>query len=119
MATKPLHRYTVQESNNLQVYEDYKAEQVTLETAYGTTGDKGESEDWSANPAKEVMLIPYSTNDATDQIKVKLKIKGTYGDEIILLYNDFPLTISNLLIDQVNMKSDEGTDELFTIISFH
>jgi hypothetical protein len=119
MATKPLHRYTVAEAGNLQVYEDYKSEQVTLETAYGTTGDKGESADWTDNPAKEVMLIPYSTNDATDQIKVKLKIKGTYGDEIILLYNDFPLTISNLLIDQVNMKSDEGTDELFTIISFH
>ena len=119
MATKPLHAYTVAEAGNLQVYEDYKSEQVTLETAYGTTGDKGESADWSDNPAKEVMLIPYSTNDATDQIKVKLKIKGTYGDEIILLYNDFPLTISNLLIDQVNMKSDEGTDELFTIISFH
>ena len=119
MATKPINRFTVQEASNLQVYEDYKAEQVTLETAYGTTGDKGESQDWSANPAKEVMLIPYSTNDATDQIKVKLRIKGTYGDEIILLYNDFPLTISNLLIDQVNMKTDEGTDEVFTIISFH
>jgi len=119
MATKPINRYTVQEASNLLVYEEYKSEQVTLETAYGTTGDKGESADWTDNPAKEVMLIPYSTNDATDQIKVKLKIKGTYGDEIILLYNDFPLTISNLLIDQVNMKSDEGTDELFTIISFH
>ena len=119
MANKPLHKYTVAEASNLQVNEDYKSEQVTLETAYGTTGDKGESADWTDNPAKEVMLIPYSTNDATDQIKVKLKIKGTYGDEIILLYNDFPLTISNLLIDQVNMKSDEGTDELFTIISFH
>ena len=119
MATKPINKYTVQEASNLLVYEEYKSEQVTLETAYGTTGDKGESADWSDNPAKEVMLIPYSTNDATDQIKVKLKIKGTYGDEIILLYNDFPLTISNLLIDQVNMKSDEGTDELFTIISFH
>ena len=119
MATKPLHKYTVAEASNLKVYEEYKSEQVTLETAYGTTGDKGESADWTDNPAKEVMLIPYSTNDATDQIKVKLKIKGTYGDEIILLYNDFPLTISNLLIDQVNMKSDEGTDELFTIISFH
>ena len=117
--TKPLHKYTVAEAGNLQVYKDYKSEQVTLETAYGTTGDKGESADWSANPAKEVMLIPYSTNDATDQIKVKLKINGAYGDEIILLYNDFPLTISNLLIDQVNMKSDEGTDEIFTIISFH
>ena len=76
MATKPLHRYTVAEAGNLQVYEDYKSEQVTLETAYGTTGDKGESADWSGNPAKEVMLIPYSTNDATDQIKVKLKING-------------------------------------------
>jgi len=119
MATKPINRYTVQEASNLLVYEEYKSEQVTLETAYGTTGDKGESADWTDNPAKEVMLIPYSTNDATDQIKVKLKIKGTYGDEIILLYNDFPLTISNLLIDQVTMKSDEGTDELFTIISFH
>ena len=119
MATKPINKYTVQEASNLLVYEEYKSEQVTLETAYGTTGDKGESADWSGNPAKEVMLIPYSTNDATDQIKVKLKVKGSYGDEIILLYNDFPLTISNLLIDQVNMKSDEGTDELFTIISFH
>ena len=119
MATKPINRYTVQEASNLLVYEEYKSEQVTLETAYGTTGDKGESADWTDNPAKEVMLIPYSTNDATVQIKVKLRIKGTYGDDIILLYNDFPLTISNLLIDQVNMKSDEGTDEVFTIISFH
>ena len=119
MAYDARHGFTVQEATNLQVYGDYKSEQVTLETAYGTTGDKGESADWTDNPAKEVMLIPYSTNDATDQIKVKLKIKGTYGDEIILLYNDFPLTISNLLIDQVTMKSDEGTDEIFTIISFH
>ena len=119
MAYDARHGLTVQEATNLQVYNDYKSEQVTLETAYGTTGDKGESTDWTGNPAKEVMIIPYSTNDATDQIKVKLKISGTYGNEIILLYNDFPLTISNLLIDRINMKSDEGTDELFTIISFH
>ena len=119
MAYDARHGFTVQEATNVQAYNDYKSEQVTLETAYGTTGDKGESADWTDDPAKEVMLIPYSTNDATDQIKVKLRINGTYGDEIILLYNDFPLTISNLLIDQVNMKSDEGTDELFTIISFH
>ena len=85
MAYDATHGFTVQEATNLQVYGDYKSEQVTLETAYGTTGDKGESADWTDNPAKEVMLIPYSTNDATDQIKVKLKIKGTYGDEIILL----------------------------------
>ena len=119
MATNPLHRFTVAESNNLQVYEDYKSEQVTLETAYGTTGDKGESADWTGNPAKEVMIIPYSTGAATDVVTVKLKINGTYGNEIVLLYNDYPLTISNLLIDQVNMKSSEGTDEIFTIVSFH
>jgi len=119
MAYSAIHGFSVQEATNLQVYNDYKSEQVTLETAYGTAGDKGESADWTGNPAKEVMLIPYSTNDATDIVTVKLKINGTYGNEIILLYNDFPLTISNLLIDQVNMKSDEGTDEVFTIISFH
>ena len=119
MATKPLHKYTVAEASNLKVYEEYKSEQVTLETAYGTTGDKGESADWSANPAKEVMLIPYTTNDATDVINLKLKINGTYGDAITLQFNDFPITIDNFLIDQINMKSDEGTDEIFTIISFH
>ena len=116
MATKPLNAYTVQESNNLQVYENYSSEQITCATSYveGTNWATG-----SDGPAKEILIVPYSTNDATDVISLKLKINGTYGDEIKLLYNDYPLTVDGVLVDQIEMKSDEGTDEIFTIISFH
>ena len=116
MATKPLHAYTVQESNNLQVYENYTSEQITAATSFV------EGTNWVTNGdgvAKQVMIVPYTTNDATDAIEVKLKINGTYGDAIKLLFNDFPITIDNLLIDQIEIKSDEGTDEIFTIIAFH
>ena len=116
MATNPLHKFTVAESNNLQVYENYSSEQITCATSYveGTNWTTG-----SDGPAKEILIVPYSTNDATDVISLKLKINGTYGDEIKLLYNDYPVTINGVLVDQIEMKSDEGTDEIFTIISFH
>ena len=116
MATNPLNKFTVAESSNLQVYENYSSEQITCGTSYvegtnWTTGGDG--------PAKQIMIVPYTTNDATDAISLKLKIQGTYGDEIKLLFNDFPITIDGLLVDQIELKSDEGTDEIFTIISFH
>ena len=118
MATKPINRYTVAESNNLQVYENYSSEQITCATSYV------EGTNWSSSgdgPAKEILIVPYSTNDATDVISLKLKLHGAsdYGDEIKLLYNDYPLTVDGILIDRIEMKSDEGTDEIFTIISFH
>ena len=116
MATKPLNRYTVAESNNLLVYENYSSEQITCATSYV------EGTDWLGagdGPAKEVLIVPYSTNDATDVISLKLKIKGTYVNEIKLKYDDYPLTISGILMDRIEMKSDEGTDEIFTIVSFH
>ena len=116
MATNPLNKFTVAESSNLQVYENYSSEQITCGTSYveGTNWvDSGDG------PAKEILIVPYSTNDATDVISLKLKISGTYGDEIKLLYNDYPLTISGLITDQIELKSDEGTDEIFTILSFH
>ena len=34
MATKPLTKFTVAESNNLQVYENYSSEQITCGTSY-------------------------------------------------------------------------------------
>jgi len=116
MATKPLNKFTVAESNNLQVYENYSSEQLTCNTSYV------EGTEWMTSgdgPAKEILIVPYSTNDATDIISLKLQINGTYGDEIKLLYNDYPLTVSGLLIERIEMKSDEGTDEIFTIVSFH
>ena len=119
MATQPLYKYTVQESNNLQVYENYSSEQLTCATSYVEL-----TTDWATSgdgPAKEILIVPYSTNDATDVISLKLYINGEsdYGDEIKLLYNDYPLTVDGILIDRIEMKSDEGTDEIFTIISFH
>ena len=116
MATKPLNKFTVAESNNLQVYENYSSEQLTCNTSYV------EGTEWMTSgdgPAKEILIVPCSTNDATDIISLKLQINGTYGDEIKLLYNDYPLTVSGLLIERIEMKSDEGTDEIFTIVSFH
>jgi len=116
MATNPLNKFTVAESSNLQVYENYSSEQITCGTSYV------EGTNWVSSgdgPAKEILIVPYSTNDATDVISLKLKINGTYGDEIKLLYNDYPLTISGLIVDQIELKSDEGTDEIFTILSFH
>ena len=116
MATNPLNKFTVAESSNLQVYENYSSEQITCATTYV------EGTNWISSgdgPAKEILIVPYSTNDATDVISLQLKIGGSYGDEIKLLYNDYPLTISGLITDQLKMKSDEGTDEIFTILSFH
>ena len=116
MATNPLNKFTVAESSNLQVYENYSSEQITWATTYV------EGTNWISSgdgPAKEILIVPYSTNDATDVISLQLKIGGSYGDEIKLLYNDYPLTISGLITDQIKMKSDEGTDEIFTILSFH
>jgi hypothetical protein len=118
MATKPINRYTVQESNNLKVHENYSSEQITcidddtaVEGTNWATGGDG--------PAKSITIVPY-TGDAANVIKIRLKINGSYGDYIQLLFDDFPVTINKLLIDQVEMQTSDGsTDEIFTIISYH
>ena len=118
MATNPLHKFTVAESNNLQVYENYASEQLTC--ADNDTYD--ESADWAGGSdgrAKQVVIVPY-TGDAAGVVTLQLKINGSYGDPIVLLFNDYPLTIDNLLIDQLKIKTaDSTTDEIFTVLSFH
>ena len=118
MATKPINRYTVQESNNLKVYEAYNSEQITCAdddtavegTNWATSGD---------GTAKSITIVPY-TGDAANVIKIRLKINGSYCDYIQLLFDDFPVTINKILIDQVEMQTSSGsTDEIFTIISYH
>ena len=71
-------------------------------------------------PAKSVTILP-TTGDATDEIKVYLKIAGSYGDAITVNYADFPLTLDNLLIDRIKISSDDNTanTEIFSIIAFH
>jgi len=121
MATKPLHRYTVAEAGNLQVYENYSSVTITVDD--DDTDNAGT--DWITSgdgPAKEVTFIPYS-GDAGAVIKIWLKISGSYGDPITIKFDDFPLTINNLLIDQVKIQSDSGstggTAEVFEVLSFH
>tara|TARA_R100001594_G_scaffold3221_2_gene12298 strand:+ start:5232 stop:5579 length:348 start_codon:yes stop_codon:yes gene_type:complete len=115
MATKPLHRYTVAEAGNLKVYEDYKSQEINC----AADNTYVESTDWVDNPAKSITIIPY-TGDAAGVITFNLKIKGSYGDDIVVLFDDFPITIDNLLIDRIKMKTaDSSTDEIFKILSFH
>ena len=115
MATNPLHKFTVSESNNLQVYEDYKAQEINC----ATNDTYVESADWASTPAKSISIIPF-TGDAGGVITLNLKIKGTYGDDIVMLFDDFPLTIDNILVDRIKIKTaDSGTDEIFKVLSFH
>ena len=118
MATNALHKFTVAESNNLQVYENYSSQQINC----ADNDTYVESTDWaggSDRKAKQVLIVPY-TGDAAGVITLQLKINGSYGDPIVLLFNDYPLTIDNLLIDQLQLKTaDSDTDEIFTVLSFH
>ena len=119
MATKPINRYTVQESNNLKVYENYSSVTITVDD--NDTDNNGT--DWTTSGdglAKEVTIIPIS-GTAGDTIKVALKINGSWGDDITVKFDDFPITINNLLIEQIRIESSGGTStaEVFEVLSFH
>ena len=123
MATKPLNRYTVQESNNLKVSETYLSQLITC----ATDDTYVESTDWAGSttgPAKEVTIILKSGN-GTDVITIALKIAGSYGDEIAILASSLPLTIDRLIIDRIKIKTADGssgaggTDEVFSVMSQH
>ena len=121
MATKPLHKYTVQESNNLQVYENYSFVTITVDD--DNTVNNGT--DWLSSGdgvAKEVTIIPYS-GDAAAVITLELQIDGSWGDPIVVLFDDFPMTINNLLIERIRIQSDSGstggTAEVFGVLAFH
>ena len=123
MATKPLHRYTVAESNNLKVSETYLSQLITC----SADDTFVESSDWaggSTGPAKEVTIMLRS-GDTDAVITIALKIAGSYGDEIAILSSSLPLTIDRLIVDRIKIKTDDGsgsgsgTDEVFSIMSQH
>ena len=131
MATKPINRFTVQESNNLKVYESYLSQQITCaedDTAVESLGSSGTAgTSWISDgdgPAKSVTINSY-TGDSGSTIHLQLKIDGSYGDTIPLVFEDFPLIINKILIDQVKLNTSDGsgggsgTDEVFSIISYH
>ena len=114
-----LHKYTVQEAQNIQVYKGYSSVTITVDD--DDTDNAGT--DWLTSgdgKAKEVTIIPIS-GTAGDTIKVALKINGSWGDDITVKFDDFPITIDNLLIDQIRIESSGGTStaEVFEVLSFH
>ena len=153
MATRPKTRFSIQEATNLKVHQNYTSEQIactgdtvgteshweSITTAFESVSSQWEhlitdDEDGYAEgvnwvdsgdgPAKSVTITSY-TGDSGSLIHLQLKIDGTYGDEIPLVFEDFPLTINKMLIDQVKLNTSDGsgggsgTDEVFSIISYH
>ena len=131
MATKPISKFTVQESNNLKIYENYSSYQLTTSATDATDAADNatytfvEGTDWATSgdgPAKKILIVPYIVED--NNILLQLKINGSYGDIIEVGDEDFPITIDKMLVDRIKMASSDGTggggaNEVFTIIAFH
>ena len=110
---KPLHAYTVAEASNLQVYEDYKCEILTL----SGTGEQT-SDTWDT-PAKEVVF--YSPRGVADDdgITISLKVNGAHGADIVLSHDNLPFTVKGILIEEVVIHGGSGDDDAITVLSFH
>ena len=127
MATNPLHKFTVAESSNLQVYENYSSEQITCATSYveGTNWvDSGDG------PAKEVVLIEKVAYDSTDFIYVVLNdaiaaqadttVDGTDSKVIIVPQEALPFTIKGMLITKLEISvNDDDSAERLGVLAFH
>ena len=153
MATRPKNRFSIQEAKNLKVHQDYSSEQIACTGDMAgteshwesiTTNFESVSSQWEHlitddedgyvegtnwvdsgdGPAKSVTITNY-TGDSASIIHLQLKIDGSYGDTIPLVFDDFPLTINKMLIDQVKLNTSDGsgggsgTDEVFSIVSYH
>jgi len=110
MAYDARHGFTVQEATNLQVYNDYKMQKETAD------GSANEYADWTTTPAKQIIIYIVAAAGDDTSLEVELKINGSYGDKIYIDSLDFPLTIDNLIVDQVRIK---GTDDVVGVLSFH
>jgi len=115
MASKyGLTAFTVQEATNGATYYTYKSENLTLN---GTTAQTTSS--WANQPAKEVVLFaPVGTID-DDAVTINLKVNGSYGDSIVVNWDNLPFTIKGLLIEAVKLTGGSGDDDVITVLSFH
>jgi hypothetical protein len=95
-----------------------------LSASYTSSANIEECTDWMVSGdglAKKIMIIPFGSGTSGDSIKLYLKVNGSYGDAINILYDDFPITIDNILVEQIKLSSGDATDstEDFEVISFH
>ena len=114
MANKPLHAYTVAEASNLQVYQDYKTEILTLSEATLRT-----TSTWDT-PAKEVIIFSAGSVADDDGITISLKVNGSHGNDIVLSGGNLPFTVKGVLVEEVVMHGDgAGDNDALTVLSFH
>ena len=115
MATNPLHKFTVAESNNLQVYEDYYYNDLNISTSYqdlflDTT---------AGGAAKQVILYSIHTGtviEDTDILSIKLNDSSTV---MKIRGSMLPFTIDNMIINKVEiLTSDDDTDETIAVLAF-
>ena len=113
---KPLHAYTVAEASNLQVYEDYKCEILTLDEATVQT-----TASWDT-PAKEVVFYTAGAAGNDDGITISLKVNGSHGADIVIAHDQLPFTVKGMLIEEVKIHGIAGggtEDDPITVLSFH
>ena len=129
MATKPLHSYTVAESNNLQVYENYSYEVLNLVAedsgAWGSATNITET-----NPAKEIVLIEKVAYESADELYIVLNdaidanasttVDGTDSKVIIVPQEALPFTIKGMLITKLEISvNDDDNSERLGVLAFH
>jgi len=113
MANKPLHKYTVAEASNLQVYENYKCEILTLSGATEQT-----TATWDT-PAKEILFYSPGSVADDDGITISLKVQGSHGADIVLSHDNLPFTVKGMLIEEVVIHGQSGDADAITVLSFH
>ncbi len=113
---KTLNGLTFGESKNLQVYNAYSYETLTLneDGSYRQNGEDVATRGWQA---KKLMIIPFS-GTAGNTITIRMFIKGSSEDSISVLFDDFPITFDNILIDQIQLTNQSSADAVFSVISF-
>ena len=113
MANKPLHAYTVAEASNLQVYESYKCEILTLSAATEQT-----TATWDT-PAKEILFFAPAGEADDDGIIISLKVNGSHGDDIVINFDNLPFTVKGILVEEVVIHGQSGDADAITVLSFH
>ena len=116
---KTLTRYTVQESNNLQVYEDYYVTSTDISTAYQTVF----LATTTGAPAKQIILTSAGSAviESTDVISVVLNDEDDSAASKTIVFNggSLPFTIDNMVITKVEVKtSDDDSNETIGCIAF-
>ena len=113
MAYDAIHGFTVQEATNLQAYNSYKCEILTLDAATEKT-----TATWDT-PAKEILFFAPAGEADDDGIIISLKVNGSHGDDIVINFDNLPFTVKGMLVEEVTIHGASGDADAITVLSFH